>query len=110
MASSRTPEPRGAAFFDLDRTLLSGASGPVISEALRQVGLIGSATGTIESIAFGIFNLIGETWPSMFVSRQGARAARGWSVDLVQEAAEHAAEPLAEKVLPYAAQLIEQHR
>src|SRR4051794_20676518 len=28
-----------AAFFDLDRTLLSGASGPAISAALRTVGL-----------------------------------------------------------------------
>ena len=31
---------RGAAFFDLDRTLLAGASGPVISEALRAAGVV----------------------------------------------------------------------
>ena len=30
---------RGAAFFDLDRTLLRGASGPVISEALARAGV-----------------------------------------------------------------------
>ncbi len=29
-----------AAFFDLDRTLLQGASGPIISEALRAEGLL----------------------------------------------------------------------
>lgn len=101
---------RAAAFFDLDRTLLSGASGPVLSEALRQVGLIGGATGSIESIAFGIFNLIGETWPSMLLTRQGARAARGWPVELVRQAAERAADPLTEAVLPYARQLIDDHR
>lgn len=99
-----------AAIFDLDRTLLSGASGPIISEALRRVGLMGTATGGIESIAFGIFNLIGETWPSMFVSRQGARAAKGWPVELVQEAAQRAAGPLHDAILPFAHQVIEEHR
>ena len=31
---------RSAAFFDLDRTLLVGASGPVFSAALRDAGVI----------------------------------------------------------------------
>ena len=31
---------RAAAFFDLDRTLLAGASGPVLSKALRTAGVI----------------------------------------------------------------------
>ena len=101
---------QGAAFFDLDRTLLSGASGPILSEALRHVGLLNGATGALENLAFGIFNVIGETWPSMLVTRQGARAARGWPVELVREAAERAADPLAEAVLPYARQLIDEHR
>ena len=101
---------QGAAIFDLDRTLLSGASGPIISESLRHVGLLTGATGPFEAIAFGFFNLVGETWPSMFLSRQGARASRGWSVDLVRAAAERAAEPLAEAVLPYAKQMIDDHR
>ncbi|HLU41436.1 MAG TPA: HAD family hydrolase, partial [Microthrixaceae bacterium] len=104
------PQLRGAAFFDLDRTLLAGASGPVISEALRHVGLLSGATGALENLAFGIFNVIGETWPSMLLTRQGARAARGWPVDLVRKAADRAAEPLADAVLPYARQLIEDHR
>ncbi len=106
-------EPSGAdaaAIFDLDRTLLSGASGPIIGEALRHVGLLTAPSGPLESIAFGVFNLIGETWPSMLVTRQGARAARGWSVDLVRSAAERAAEPLAEAVLPYARRMIDEHR
>ncbi len=102
--------PTSAAIFDLDRTLLSGASGPIIGEALRHVGLLTSPAGALESVAFGVFNLIGETWPSMLVTRQGARAARGWSVELVRAAAERAAVPLAEAVLPYAQQVIAEHK
>ncbi|MGB6057217.1 MAG: HAD-IB family hydrolase [Microthrixaceae bacterium] len=101
---------RTAAIFDLDRTLLSGASGPVISEALKKVGLITASTGLVESLAFGVFNLIGETWPSMFVSRQGARAAKGWQVEKVREAAEMASVRLSEAVLPFARQIMEEHR
>lgn len=110
--ASTTDRPAGdtAAIFDLDRTLLSGASGPIIGEALRHVGLLTAPSTGIESLAFGVFNLIGETWPSMLLTRQGARAARGWSVDLVRAAAERAAEPLAEAVLPYAQQVIAAHR
>lgn len=99
-----------AAIFDLDRTLLAGASGPIIGEALRSVGLITRPAGTIESIAFGIFNTIGETLPSMLITRQGARAAKGWSVDKVHEAARKATGPLVEAVLPAAKHLIDEHR
>lgn len=105
----RTPE-RSAAVFDLDRTLLSGASGPILGEALRHTGLLTGSANSLESVAFGIFNLIGETWPTMFVSRHGARAARGWSVDLVRAAADRAAAPLRDAVLPYAEKVIEEHR
>lgn len=108
--SDPTDETVSAAIFDLDRTLLSGASGPILGEALRAQGLISGNTGLIESIAFGIFNMIGETWPSMFVSRQGARAARGWPVEKVRAAAEAAAEPLSHAVLPFAKQVMEEHR
>ena len=109
--SSNAPSAtQGAAFFDLDRTLLAGASGPIISDALRRVGLLSGSTSGIESVAFGIFNLIGETWPSMMISRQGARAARGWPIELVQEAADIATAQLLQSVLPFALQEIEEHR
>lgn len=101
---------RSAAFFDLDRTLLSGASGPVLGAALREAGLVSDATQGIESVMFKVFDVIGETYPSMIMSRQGARMARGWPVEDVRAAARQAAEPLAEAVLPYARQLIEEHR
>ncbi len=109
-SSSAPSSTTGAAFFDLDRTLLAGASGPIISDALRRVGLLSGSTSGIESVAFGIFNLIGETWPSMMISRQGARAARGWPIELVQEAADIATAQLLQSVLPFALQEIEEHR
>ena len=101
---------RSAAFFDLDRTLLAGASGPVLGAALREAGLVSGSTQGIESVMFKVFDVIGETYPSMIVSRQGARLARGWPVALVHDAARKASGPLADAVLPYARQLIEEHR
>ena len=101
---------RSAAFFDLDRTLLTGASGPIIDEALRHVGLISGAPSPLESIVFRVFNTIGETRPAMLITRQGARMAKGWSLDLVRSAADMAAEPLADAVAPYARAILEEHR
>lgn len=101
---------RGAAFFDLDRTLLSGGSGPIIGEALRKVGLLPERSLGIESIMFKVFDVIGETWPSMLLTRQGARMSKGWPVAQVHRAAAMAAGPLADAVLPYAHHLFDQHR
>ncbi|MCZ7630301.1 MAG: HAD-IB family hydrolase [Microthrixaceae bacterium] len=106
----RRPTERGVAFFDLDRTLLTGASGPYIGEALRHVGLISGEPSPIETMVFKVFNAIGETRPAMLVSRQGARMAKGWSLDLVRKAAAMAAESLVESVVPYARPLFDQHR
>lgn len=99
-----------AAFFDLDRTLLWGASGRILSEALRQEGLVSQKTAPIERVAFGIFELIGETLPSMLLTRQGARGAKGWERARVQAAAERAADALVAAIQPYALPLIEQHK
>ena len=104
------PVPHGAAFFDLDRTLLVGASGPYISEALRHVGVLAGAANPLESVLFRVFNTIGETRPAMLLTRQGARMAKGWSIDLVKRAADLAAEPLAAAVAPYAKPIFEEHR
>jgi putative phosphoserine phosphatase/1-acylglycerol-3-phosphate O-acyltransferase len=108
------PEPpstdRSAAFFDLDRTLLAGASGPILGEALRHVGLLPPQRSGLEDLAFRIFDTIGETLPAMLLSRQGARVAKGWSIALVEKAAGLAAEPLAAAVLPYAHHLLDHHR
>jgi len=100
----------GAAFFDLDRTLLSGASGPAFTEELRAAGVVSAPRIPGESLLYKVFDTIGETLPSMLLTRQMARFARGWNREAVQEAAIKAAVDLADRVLPYARLLIAQHR
>ena len=105
--------PEVAAIFDLDRTLLLGASGPVLSAGLRRRGVIGPANrgvARIEGLLFGLFDLVGETLPSMVLSRQGVRAARGWRRDEVRAVGEEVADELAAAVQPFAREAIEHHR
>lgn len=99
-----------AAFFDLDRTLLRGASGPVFSEMLRAVGVIPDRTIPGEGLLYRLFDVVGETLPSMLMTRQAARLASGWNRATVQEAGRRAAERLVEKVPPFAKLLIAQHQ
>jgi putative phosphoserine phosphatase/1-acylglycerol-3-phosphate O-acyltransferase len=100
---------RGAAFFDLDRTLVRGATGPVLSQALRDAGVIGERAIPGEGVAYRIFDLIGETRPSLLLARQAARMARGWSQAQVQRAGEQAADRLVGAVQPFAHPVIDQH-
>lgn len=101
---------RGAAIFDLDRTLLRGASGPVLSAALRHEGVISDRSLPGEGLVYRLFDLVGETRPSMILTRQAARFARGWHRDRVQAAGETAADELADAVQPFARPLIDDHR
>src|SRR5690606_37383742 len=91
----------GAVFFDLDRTLLRGASGPVLAEALRKAGVINRSIPG-EGLLYRFFDVVGETRPSMLLTRQAARFARGWPRDQVQAAGEKAADDLAGAVQPFA--------
>jgi putative phosphoserine phosphatase / 1-acylglycerol-3-phosphate O-acyltransferase len=101
---------RGAAIFDLDRTLLKGASGPVISAALRQAGLLPERTVPGEGLLFGLFDLIGEIRPSMILTRQAVRAARGWDAEVCRAAGREAAAQLSEAVQPWARVIIGDHQ
>jgi putative phosphoserine phosphatase/1-acylglycerol-3-phosphate O-acyltransferase len=99
----------GAAFFDLDRTLLAGASGEVFSAAMRDAGVT-SRSLPGERAVYRLFNRVGETLPSMALARQGARFAKGRSRDAMAAAGEAAADALAAKVQPFAGRLFEEHR
>jgi putative phosphoserine phosphatase/1-acylglycerol-3-phosphate O-acyltransferase len=99
----------GAAFFDLDRTLLAGASGEVFSAAMKSAGLV-SRSIPGEALLFRLFNTIGETLPSMALARQAVTFAKGKSRAAVQQAAAIAAERLVEMVQPLAAPLFDEHR
>lgn len=101
---------RQAAFFDLDRTLLRGASGPVISDALKQVGLLADRRIPGEGVVYRLFDLIGESRPTMQLARQAARLSRGWAREKAQEAGEIAARSLVGAVQPYARPIIDEHR
>ena len=99
----------GAAFFDLDRTLLAGASGEVFSAAMKAAGLVNRSIPG-EALLFRLFNTIGETLPSMALARQAVALAKGKSQEAVQAAASVAAERLLEMIQPLAAALFDEHR
>ncbi len=99
-----------AAFFDLDRTLLTGASGPMFSAMLKRVGLLPDRSIPGEGLVFKFFDVVGETLPSMMATRQMARAASGWDRTLVQEAGELAAQRLVDEVPGFAKALIAEHQ
>ena len=98
-----------AAFFDLDRTILSGASAHVVSRVLRETGIV---TRNIpgESLMYSIFETFGENLPSMVLGRQAVIAMRGHRRDEVREAARIAAPDLVAMVQPYAQKVIDSHR
>ncbi len=102
--------PGAAAFFDLDRTILKGASGPFITEALMDAGITTSRSIPGQSLIYKLFDVVGETLPSMALARGAALIAKGWSRAEVQEAAKKIAERLDRVVAPYAHALIEEHR
>jgi putative phosphoserine phosphatase/1-acylglycerol-3-phosphate O-acyltransferase len=110
--TKRVRSTRGgaAAFFDLDRTLLKGASGPVFTAALRDAGVIPERTIPGERALYRAFDLFGENLLSMGLTRQAARVASGWSADAVVEASMQAAKVLTGAVAPYARQLMDEHR
>ncbi len=104
-----TSDSTGAAFFDLDRTLLRGASGEVFSDAMRAAGLV-SRTIPGERALYQLFNTIGETLPSMALARQAVTFAKGRSRAAVQAAAEDVADRLVGMVQPFAESVFAEHR
>lgn len=99
----------GAAFFDLDRTLLAGASGEVFSDAMRLAGLV-TRDVPGERLLYKVFNAIGETLPSMALARQAATLASGKSRATVVAAATEVAPRLVAMVQPFAEPIFAEHR
>ena len=100
---------QGAAFFDLDRTLLAGASGEVFATAMRDAGLAPRALPG-ESLLYGLFNAVGETLPSMALARGAARLAKGRSRAAIQWVADDVAPTLVGLLQPMAASVFAEHR
>jgi putative phosphoserine phosphatase / 1-acylglycerol-3-phosphate O-acyltransferase len=101
---------RGAAFFDLDRTLLRGASGQVFAGAMRTAGLVRPDPVPGERALYRLFDAIGETLPSMVLARQAVALAAGRSQAAVIEAAEGVADELCARVQPFAQAAFASHR
>jgi putative phosphoserine phosphatase/1-acylglycerol-3-phosphate O-acyltransferase len=100
----------GAAFFDLDRTLLIGASGPLIQEALVEAGIAPDRPIPGQGLLNAIYTAVGETLPAMALARGAALLAKGLDSKQVRQAAEQAAERLDALVAPYARPLLDEHR
>ncbi|PRY55635.1 1-acyl-sn-glycerol-3-phosphate acyltransferase [Knoellia remsis] len=98
----------GAAFFDLDRTILRGGTGPHLSQAMLDLGLVPRELPGQKAL-FTIFDVLGETLPSIALARQATVVARGKDATSFDQAALNAAEVIAELIHPFALALIEQH-
>jgi putative phosphoserine phosphatase / 1-acylglycerol-3-phosphate O-acyltransferase len=100
---------RSAAFFDLDRTILPGGSGPVFAATLARLGV---KTPHIpgQELLFKLFDIMGESYLVMQLARQAASRSKGLDRAMVQASAEVAADTLMERVQPYAPALFEEHR
>ena len=61
---------REAAFFDLDRTLLRGASGPILTAALREAGVLPDRSFPGEGLVYRLYDVVGETLPGMALARR----------------------------------------
>jgi putative phosphoserine phosphatase / 1-acylglycerol-3-phosphate O-acyltransferase len=99
-----------AAFFDLDRTLLGDSSGMVIMDALKERGLVSDRDQALAEVGRRFFNLVGETWIGMKVTRRAIGRIAGWSRRDLVEASERSVEKLDAAVYREARTLIERHR
>jgi putative phosphoserine phosphatase / 1-acylglycerol-3-phosphate O-acyltransferase len=111
MTVTATNSKQPAVFVDLDRTLLSGASGPVIDNALRDVGLLEGRPKIPGSAAiYGLYELLGESLAMMALVRTAAQFVSGWPEEAFQRAGELAAPVLLQLIQPFARAALEEHR
>ena len=91
-----------AAFFDLDRTLVSVASPKIFQRHLSAAGFGTPVDGTLADLAFKVFELVGESAIVGRSAKLAPRAAVGWPVDAVIAAARPAAAEIAGHVSDFA--------
>jgi putative phosphoserine phosphatase/1-acylglycerol-3-phosphate O-acyltransferase len=101
-----------AAIFDLDRTLITTSSAGVFRAHLAEADLGSSSLDglPLADAYHRWYQQFGESWLMMQPARLASRIAEGWDVETVQGLMEDAAEDLADLVLPFAANEIEEHR
>src|SRR5947209_17061682 len=101
---------RAAAVFGPRRTLLKRASGPLLTEALVEGGVVPDRRIPGVGLIYRWNDVVGESLPAMALARAAAAFSKGWSAESVRTAAKAAADRLEGEVAPYARALIEEHR
>jgi putative phosphoserine phosphatase/1-acylglycerol-3-phosphate O-acyltransferase len=99
-----------AAIFDLDRTLVRTSTTPVLTQALLDQGVGRRMPLPGQGLLMRLYDVFGESLPSMAVARAAARMALGWPVAEVRAAAEMATDELERQVQPYVPALLASHR
>jgi putative phosphoserine phosphatase/1-acylglycerol-3-phosphate O-acyltransferase len=100
-----------AVFVDLDRTLLRGASGPILQAALMAEGVLTPGRQVPgEHLLYAFYDRFGETTPFIALARVAARVMRGRSVEETRRAGKSAAARLVDLVQPYALESLAEHR
>lgn len=110
MTTSKAKPGKTAAVFDLDRTLLAGGSGTVIQRHMSERGLGRDLDIPLAGSIFKAFEIVGETRFSMQLAKLAVRAAKGWDVEAVAEAAEDIADELLGRLQPYARSVLADHK
>ena len=100
---------QAAAIFDLDRTLLAGASASVFASAMRASGLMGPPIPG-ERFVSSLFETFGESLPLLALTRQAAGRAKGHSQAETQAAARASVKALTALVQPFVAGVLTDHR
>jgi putative phosphoserine phosphatase / 1-acylglycerol-3-phosphate O-acyltransferase len=102
---------KSAVFIDLDRTLLSRASGPALNKALVEEGVVPQGRSLPgDKFLYAVNDRLGENLFSMGLVRAAARVAKGWHQSQVQAAGKRAVADLTELVAPFAPQYLEAFR
>jgi len=100
-----------AVFVDLDRTLLRGASGPILQRALMAEGVLTPGRGVPgDFLLYAFYERFGETTPFIALARAAARVMRGRSAEETRRAGKAAAAQLIDLVQPYALEVLAEHR
>ncbi len=102
---------QSAVFIDLDRTLLSRASGQALNKALMDEGVLPPGRSLPgDTFLYAVNDRLGENLFSMGLVRAAARVAKGWRQSMVQAAGQRAVADLSELVAPFAPQYLEAFR
>ncbi len=100
----------GAAFFDLDRTLIAGSSTPVFTRHLAEAGIRSDRDIPLADAFLKLYEQFGESRLMMAPASQAHRMSSGWSVTEVEKAARAASQEIAQELQPFARQVFAEHR